>query len=396
MSPSNGRSDGEKSSSEDNPFIIFRRYADEQVASLLQSVIGLPSAIASQSFNQRWQPYDDDLQRRQMERRDASFEEKERRQIVDQIEEAFRQSLQNDAATQTRSDFEEAFIPVKTFERREPDVQAEDEVPRCPYRPSEPPSHAMPNVCESFFPWPFNYMLFSSYSPLKLERQEHFREHGDRWRKAFEDLLSMEEENETSDEPKQLCGRTDSSPSVPQGSGLDLHLVQLLRGNMKDKRHFNGSADGLGSREPQNDASEESMTELDYYERLLEQQRSERETQSAALMSLPKPTPVPEVSPFESTKQSEDSSRLGIISTLTTTERVSLPDGTIHTKVMLKKRFADGREESSETVHTTQGVQRSGQQSSPLPDVARDSKEPSLARSDTEKQKSERRGWFWS
>lgn len=396
MCPSNGGYDTDKSSPEDNPFIVFKRYADEQVASLLQSFIGLPSAIASQSFNQRWQPYDDELQRRRMERRDATLEERERRQIVDQIEEAFRQSLQSDAATQTRSNSEEALIPVKTFVRREPNVQAEEEVLRCPYRPSEPPSHTIANPFESFFPWPFNYMLFSAYSPLKLERQDHFREHGDRWRNAFEDLLSMEEENETPNDAEQLYGGTESSPSAPRGSGFTSPLAQLLRGNTEHKRYFNSSAEELGSREPQNDASEEAMTELDYYERLFEQRRSDREKQSSALIGLPKPTLVPEVDPSERTRQGEDSSILGIISTLTTTERVSLPDGTVHTKVMLKKRFADGREESSETVHTTQGGPRSGQQSSPLSDIVRDSKEPSLARSDTEKQKTNNKGWFWS
>ncbi|MCJ1380734.1 hypothetical protein MMC17_003842 [Xylographa soralifera] len=394
MSPSNDGSDADKSSPEDNPFIIFRRYADEQVANLLQSFIGLPSAIASQSFNQRCQPYDDELQRRRMERRDASLEEKERRQIVDQIQEAFRESSRNDAATQTRPDVEESFIPVKTFERREPNVHAEDEVLRCPYRPSEQPSNTIANPFESFFPWPFNYMLFSSYSPLKLERQEHFREHGDRWRNAFEDLLSTEDEKETSNERKLLSEGAESSPLALQGSGLDSDLGQLLRANMEHKRHLDRSVEELGSREPQNDASQESMTELDYYERLLEQQRTDREKQSSALMSLPKSTLAPEGSPSNGT--GEDSMKLGIVSTLTTTERVSLPDGTVHTKVMLKQRFADGREESSETVHTTQGGPQAERQPNSISNVARDSKESSLPRSDTERHKTEKKGWFWS
>ena len=394
MPPSNDKSDADKLSAEENPFIIFRRYADEQVANLLQSFIGLPSAIASQSFNQRWQPYDDELQRRQMERRDASLEEAERRQIVDQIEEAFRQSLRIDAATQTRSDVEEAFIPVKTFAKQDPHVQAEDDLPRCPYRPSEQPSLTMTNPSESFFPWPFNYMLFSSYSPLKLERQEHFREHGDRWRNAFEDLLSMDDENGISNQRNLSPEGAQSSPSAPQGSGLESHLSQLLRANMEHKRYFKSSADELGSREPQNDASQESMTELDYYERLLEQQRADREKQSSALMYPPKSALAPEVSPSSGT--GEDSKKLGVVSTLTTTERVSLPDGTVHTKVMLKQRFADGREESSETIHTAQGGLQSERQPNLFPDVVRDSKESSLQRSDTGRQKSEKKGWFWT
>ncbi|MCJ1393941.1 hypothetical protein MMC18_007458 [Xylographa bjoerkii] len=395
MSSSNDRSGADKPSPEDNPFIIFRRYADEQVANLLQSFIGLPSAIASQSVNQRWQPYDDEVQRRRMEKRDTTLEEKERRQIVDQIEEAFKETLRNDAATQTRSNLEDGFLPVKTFQEREPNVHAEDEVLRCPYRPSEQPLSPMSNPFELFLPWPFNYMLFSPYSPLKLERQEHFREHGDRWRNAFEDLLSMEDQDETFDEPKQRSEKTRSPPWAPRGSGFDSHLFQLPRGKMEHKRPSDSSADELASQEPQNDASEETMTELDYYECLLEQQRLEREKQSSALVILPKPTLAPEVNPSDGTRPDKDSNRLGIISTLTTTERVSLPDGTVHTKVMLKKRFADGREESSETVHTTQGGPQPERQL-PLSDVARDSNESSLTRSEKEKQKAEKKGWFWS
>ncbi|MCJ1322258.1 hypothetical protein MMC15_007606 [Xylographa vitiligo] len=391
MAPSKDRSDTDKSSPEDNPFIIFRRYADEQVANLLQSFIGLPSAIASQSFNQRWQPYDDELQRRRMERRDASLEE-ERRDIVDQIEEAFRESLRNDAATQTKPDDEETLIPVKTFGRQDPHLQVEDDIPRCPYRPSEHSSLAIASPCESFFPWPFNYMLFSSYSPLKLERQEHFREHGDRWRNAFKDLLSMDNESGISTQSNLSSEGTESSPLVSQGSGFERHLAGLLRANVEHNQYFGRTADELASRDPQNDASQESMTELDYYERLLEQQRADREKQSSALISSPKPTLTPGVGPSNGT---EDSSKLGVVSTLTTTERVSLPDGTVHTKVMLKQRFADGREESSETMHTTQGGLKAERQPSSLPDVARESKESSIQQPDTGRQKTEKKGWFW-
>ena len=42
-----------------------------------------------------------------------------------------------------------------------------------------------------------------------------------------------------------------------------------------------------------------------------------------------------------------------ILAQLTTTETTRLPDGTVTTKVVLKQRFADGREEERETVHTS-------------------------------------------
>ena len=39
---------------------------------------------------------------------------------------------------------------------------------------------------------------------------------------------------------------------------------------------------------------------------------------------------------------------------MTTTERTTLPDGRVYSRMVLKKRFADGREESSETVQTNE------------------------------------------
>jgi len=65
-----------------------------------------------------------------------------------------------------------------------------------------------------------------------------------------------------------------------------------------------------------------------------------------------------------------------ILATLTTTERQVLPNGSTTTRVVLKKRFADGREESSETLHQT----------------------PATGLRDEQKQAGQpkRKGWFWS
>jgi hypothetical protein len=48
----------------DNPFIKFRQFADSQISSLLQGVLGLPSAFSKSSENSRWPDIDDDLRRR--------------------------------------------------------------------------------------------------------------------------------------------------------------------------------------------------------------------------------------------------------------------------------------------------------------------------------------------
>ena len=75
-----------------------------------------------------------------------------------------------------------------------------------------------------------------------------------------------------------------------------------------------------------------------------------------------------------------------ILSTLTTTQKTSLPDGTIHTKVVLKKRFADGREESTETQHTENA--RLERLAESIPPKVHNEIEGKDART--------RRAWFWN
>ena len=49
----------------DNPFIRFRQFADSQISSILQGIVGLPSAFSKNpSTNARWADFDDKLQRR--------------------------------------------------------------------------------------------------------------------------------------------------------------------------------------------------------------------------------------------------------------------------------------------------------------------------------------------
>lgn len=69
MDPSSGRDRDPKSSTSDsepeNPFVKFRRTVDSQVSSLLQGIIGLPSAFSKRpSDDNRWADIDEDLRRR--------------------------------------------------------------------------------------------------------------------------------------------------------------------------------------------------------------------------------------------------------------------------------------------------------------------------------------------
>ena len=54
--------------------------------------------------------------------------------------------------------------------------------------------------------------------------------------------------------------------------------------------------------------------------------------------------------------------KVDVLSSLTTTHTTRLADGTVTTRVVLKQRFADGREEEEEKVHTYQDPARQQQQ----------------------------------
>jgi hypothetical protein len=67
MDPSSGRDRKTNSSPSEpeNPFIKFKNFADSQISSLLQGIIGLPSAISRRSSeHSRWADIDEDLRRR--------------------------------------------------------------------------------------------------------------------------------------------------------------------------------------------------------------------------------------------------------------------------------------------------------------------------------------------
>ena len=69
-----------------------------------------------------------------------------------------------------------------------------------------------------------------------------------------------------------------------------------------------------------------------------------------------------------------DANRPQVLSTLTTTETTRLPDGSVKTTVVLKRRFAGGLEETQESTQTS-------------------FEKPSAPTSD---QESSKKGWFWS
>jgi hypothetical protein len=112
--------------------------------------------------------------------------------------------------------------------------------------------------------------------------------------------------------------------------------------------------------------SDMPSTELDAYERLLDSASAPGHT--------------------------ENELRPSVLSMLTTTERTILPDGTVQTKTVLRKRFSDGREERSESFHTQNrdGSETTAPQYDWPSDPAQ--QEPTNAKGARNKKS----GWFWS
>lgn len=75
----------------------------------------------------------------------------------------------------------------------------------------------------------------------------------------------------------------------------------------------------------------------------------------------------------------DDTGRPQVLSTLTTTQTTRLPNGSVQTTIVLKRRFADGREE----------MQESSQTSFDEPAAA-------VVKADQEPRVEEKKGWFWN
>ncbi|KAF2816626.1 uncharacterized protein BDZ99DRAFT_515206 [Mytilinidion resinicola] len=269
------------------------------------------------------------------------------------------------------------------------------------------------------------FLMSNDYSPLQLESS--LRDSDIAWREAFEDLLRAETGQPLLSE-KEL-GETEQTARGIWTSRL--HARTLSSCHMREnyrRQFFSWPATGeavfsrdLERRIPRSrwlsEVEEGDADEHESYEYGHDHEDQHDDP----------PTPRPDASPstfarfsevddedgpeteldayerivgptqFTPSHQTNDSasSRPSVLSTLTTTERTTQPDGTVTTKMVLKKRFADGREETSETVHTTQGHNNHAGFEVPSESGA----QPKVKQQETPpKQAAEKktRGWFWS
>ncbi|KAL8738074.1 MAG: hypothetical protein Q9181_001098 [Wetmoreana brouardii] len=213
------------------------------------------------------------------------------------------------------------------------------------------------------------------------EDRHPFREYTTRWRKAFEDLLRIQHGLEPS-------GTYLQDGEEDKGEWVDsLHKQGLI-----DRSPFCRLRDlheSPATRQPENDAEEDAPTELDLYERFLGARAPHFTTNASAQT-------------FSSNTGSQSApNQTDLISTMTTTQRHTLPDGSVYTKIVLKRGFSDGREETTETEHTTHGLPslNARKQIQQQPKETIKASLPALGYDGKVKQAIEEKkkgGWFWS
>ena len=405
---------------DENPFIAFRRYADEQISSFLHAMTGLPSSFFTPS-NRDWLVFHDPELNNALGRwRHHSNEQTDEQHGSNGGGESGKWSHHRRASHAFPSSvFDSVFDSPFGFG------------PAALFRDF---SHFSPFTFDFLAPstssaWPIPYLLFSPYSPLYLERLQQVRRHRasdhaligffaplvssssssekrdikePRWREAFEDLLRLENGKamldwDTAVSKKEESGKDWLSGMISRGSlGEGWTHVRSSRDDGHDyfKYTYDNSQRG-GEQEQAPEATRGGFTELDLYDRFLHQVNGDLEDEEEPLAASPLMSIILEErrrnrreleelqkrwmearDAFRREREAPEDSETGLVpvqpprtdssvgveakatapedlssklvSTITKTERRTLPDGTIRTRTTVNKRFADGREENYE------------------------------------------------
>lgn len=412
---------------DENPFIAFRRYADEQISSFLHAMTGLPSSFFTPS-NRDWLVFHDPELNNALGRwRQHSDEHTEEHHDSKEGGDSGRLSQRRHASHAFPSSvFDSVFDSPFGFG------------PAAFFRDF---SHFSPFMFDFLAPsttsaWPIPYLLFSPYSPLHLERLQQVRQHRasdhaliglfaplvssspsekretkePQWREAFEDLMRLENGKEILDRDvavteKEKSGKDWLSGMISRGS-LGEGWAHVRSSSDDGNDYFKYTYDHTrrdGDQEKGPEAPRGGFTELDLYDHFLHQVNGDLEDEEEPLAASPLMSIVLEErrrnrrdleelqrhwrearDVFRRERESMEESESGLVpakpsrqadrtdsaldvkekatpavpspedlssrlvSTVTKTERRSLPDGTIRTKTTVHKRFADGREENYE------------------------------------------------
>lgn len=431
MAPSDEESKRQKAQHDANPFIRFRRFADDQMSTLVNGVSSISSFFKSPSTSPR--PSDRGYEEWLREARESSQgparEAEEAARITDVRIKAQKEDQPAFQASASGNDVEPLECPWPGLSHV------------CPYDVTRFPftlaaiARRLPDriltaslLGEQLPSVPVAYLIYSPYSPVWLEQQPRLCDRGAKWREAFEELLAVQSGQELP--PKCSQKTPESSADWVRG------MIQLAVCNKEMDTMVSNHAAGKTSeimeqhprllspftslRQPEDNGYEDEdedededknknknedidndelvdsdveVTECDFYDRIFcSQQPSLNGTAMvtmaaamAAARSFPHLPPEPSPTDIDGVKPS-------ILSTLTTTEQTTLQDGSVHTKVVLKKRFSNGREESTETVHH-QNAARQTQDA-----ASKSIKDEDARKSDKDKGNKENKssGWFWS
>lgn len=418
----------------ENPFIAFRRYADEQISSMLQAVMGLPSTSVP-PFSDKW------LYFQNTDRNDRNAD-RESDYRPDDHRPSRRWGFHRD------DDFFDRWHSHGHFSDRG-FHSLFDGFPMSLGSFLFPESMLSDGDSQT---WPLAYLIFSPYSPLYLERSQGYgRRHEaafsslfssrkpaeldpnePRWRDAFEDLLrvtngqemldrSTEPERSRQSADKWLKGLVQRGSlgnnwrilgSEHSGDGIALERFQQHDHDRRGQDPPRQLEDSNQEKPETNDAE----TELDLYDRFLDDIANAHERYSRAFADSPLMRLLDEErkrhlqqdrslqTPENALTQSKDwleytsdgnksllasqttsddnpSEESRVVSTMTRSVRRTLADGSISTKTVKTKRFADGREESDETVEVT-----------PPPMNEKNAEQTQ----DSDNGKDSHGGWFWT
>ena len=224
MAPSDEENKREKSQDDANPFVLFRRFADDQMSTLMNGVFSISSLFGTPSTPPRrsFQDYEKLLEEARESSQRRACEAEEGGRIVDVNVRVHKEGQQATQESASDNDGETLRCPYRPTEREMPwpeqpslDACAMDDATRSclslailalrnpvavlgtASRLGEP----LPSV-------PVPYLLYSPYSPLWLEQQPRLCDHGAKWRAAFEDLLVVQSGREL---PPMCLARTQES-----------------------------------------------------------------------------------------------------------------------------------------------------------------------------------------
>ena len=417
-----------------NPFEAFRRFADDQMSALLMSLTGRPPN-APKNPPSEISESDDDLPwilrgTSEAARRRYRKAQREMNDYLSEQESAAAEELEARNAERPRcpyrpADQEPCQRDQTHFDKFARERMDESDNNDSSWTEDEPGLWDSPT-------WPVRSLFTSDYSPLYLETELRSQGPGQKWRHAFEDLIAiqrgMDMESRDSRQPTQ-CSRNwigsmlhrdlfgaprhepehvspngEAPKSVDEAGDLPEEMHSRVRHMLcarplhkQEREHAEGTDENEDYDEGEYDTDEEFEDEAealadidqhifglgghlfnaDFMQRLASQ--AFREVSQLEH----KPTSTLQM------QATDDKGNPSLISTLTTTERTTLPDGSVHTKMVLKKRFADGREENTETTHMTKDRR---------PTVVSEKADAikNMKADEAEKPKPKAKGWFWA